>query len=545
MMKKNGTPSRRIAWSAVAAVMLILSAVSVSVPGAFAQQADPQAQQMKHYFQVLESVYQFVAQNYVDPADVKKLYEGAMKGMLEALGDPYSVYLDDATWKYLNDNTLVGKFGGIGVSIAKQTIPASAPADTPSYVEVFSVFDGTPGAKAGIKPGDLIVKIEGETTAPLTIDDVQSRIRGDPGTKVNLTLRRGQAEFDITVIRAVIEIPTVKSGLIPTPKGNIAYLRIIEFSPSTFGRVNDAIKSFNAAGYRAMVLDLRSNPGGLLESATNIANLFLDTGVIVSTKGRNPYENMTYTAKPSIAVPKDKPVVVLINKGSASAAEILAGALKDSKRAYLVGENSYGKGSVQQIVPVEDTGFKLTMARYYTPSDENIDKTGIPPDLVSKEPDLDEAATLALQKIADTAAIETWAKGHSNATVAERNAFAKQLNAAYPAISETLLRMLVRDELARTDNPPAYDLEFDTVLKDAMAVIDSPDYAARLAATKTVKELVEAKKAAALSSAAGAALPAASTTTSPGTQTTPAPTPSPTTPGAPGTAPTDPNAPKN
>ena len=495
-MIKGPFQKHKLAWSAILVVMALFSAVSISVPKAFAEGQASSDQDMRRYFQIIESAYQFIVQNYVDEVDAKKLYQGAMKGMMEALGDPYSVFLDDASWNYLNDTTVVGKFGGIGLSIAKQAIPAKAAPDTPSYVEVFSVFDGTPGFKAGFKPGDLITKIEDETTAPLVISEAQAKLRGEPGTKVTMTIRRGEAEFDVTVIRAVIEIPTVKSGLIPTAKGNVAYLRIMEFSPSTFPRVKDAIKTFDAGAYRAMVIDLRSNPGGLLQSATQIADLFLDSGVIVSTKGRSEYENSVVNARADLAVPKDKPIVVLINKGSASAAEILAGALKDQKRAYLVGENSYGKGSVQQIIPVDDTGFKLTMARYYTPSDENIDKTGIPPDLVSPDLELSEAATLALQALANEASIEAWAKANPAATVADRNAYAATLKAAYPALQESLLRRLVRDELARTSTPPAFDLEFDTMLADALKVLDSPDFPAKVAATKTVKELVADKKAA-------------------------------------------------
>ena len=497
MVKKSPSSNRRLTWSAVAVLMVLISAVSVSAPSAFAQTSDPQIQEMSRYFQILESAYQYILQNYVDPVEAKKLYEGAMKGMLEALGDPYSLYLDDKSLGYLNDRTIVGQFGGVGVSIAKQTLPAKAAPDTPSYVEIFSVFDGTPGYKAGFRPGDLIIKIEGESTAPLAIDEVQAKIRGQAGTKVNLTIRRGETEFEASLVRAVIEIPTVKSGLIPSQDGNIAYLRIMEFSPQTYPRVKEAIKSFDLAGYRAMIVDLRSNPGGLLNSAVQIADLFLDSGVIVSTKGRNPGENEVISATANLMVPKDKAVVVLINKGSASASEILAGALKDSKRAILVGDNTYGKGSVQQIIPVDETGFKLTMARYYTPSDENIDKTGIPPDVLSKDIELDDAQTLALQKLLDSGDLEAFAKAHPTAGLAERNAFATALAAEYGALPERWLQRLIRDELIRT-NPiqPAFDLEFDSVLGAAIKLIDSPDYKAQLAATKTVKELVAAMKAA-------------------------------------------------
>jgi len=509
MIEKKTQRSRRFTWSAVAVVMVFFSLVSISVPSAFAQQSDAQTQELNHYFQILESVYQFIVQNYVDEVDAKKLYEGAMKGMLDSLGDPYSAFLDEKTWEYLNDSTVVGKYGGIGLSIQKQALPEGSPSDAPAYIEVFSVFDGTPGSRAGFKPGDLIVKIEGESTAPLSVDEAKNRLRGDPGTKVNISVRRGEAEFDLAIVRAVVEMPVVSSALIPTAKGNIAYLRIIEFSPLTYPRVKDALKTFDAAGYRGMIVDLRSNPGGLLNSATQIADLFLDSGVIVSTKGRSPYENTVISAQSGVSVPRDKPVVVLINKGSASAAEILAGALKDTKRAWLVGENSYGKGSVQQIIPVDDTGFKLTMARYYTPSDENIDKTGIPPDQVSPDLYLDDAGTLAFQKLVTSGRIEAWAKAHPKATVAERNDFARVLFADYPKLPETLLRRLVRDELVKTENPPVYDLEFDTQLLDAIAALDAPDFAAKLATVKTVKELVAAKKAAEAVKAASPVAPAA------------------------------------
>jgi carboxyl-terminal processing protease len=506
MMKNTPPAKRRFAWSAVAAAMVLVSAISVSVPRAFAQGTDPQTQEMSRYYQLIEGAFQYVFKNYVDDVDAKKLYEGAMKGMLEALGDPYSLYLDEATLNYLNDRTIVGQFGGVGVSIAKQAISPKAAPDTPSYVEIFSVFDGTPGYKAGFRPGDLILKVEDESTAPLTIDEVQSKIRGEPGSKVRLTIRRGEAEFEVSLVRAVIEIPTVTSGLIPSQAGNIAYLRVMEFSPQTYSRVRDALKTFDASGYRAMIIDLRSNPGGLLQSAVQIADLFLDTGTIVSTKGRNPYENEIIKAKADLPISKDKPVVVLVNKGSASASEILAGALKDNRRALLVGENTYGKGSVQQVIPVGDTGIKLTMARYYTPSDENIDKTGIPVDLESKELVLDEAQSLELQKLADSEAIATWAKQNPKANVEERKAFAHKLAGSYPSLPESLLSRFVRDELIATEvSKPAYDLEFDTALVAAIKLIDAPDFQARLQSAKTVKELVEAKKAAAAAAPAAAA----------------------------------------
>ena len=518
MTQNNANPNRRptgrVAWVAVAAVMALLSISSIAAPQAFAEETDPESTEMLHYFQLMESTYQYILQNYVDKVEAKKLYEGAMKGMLDSLGDPYSAYLDSVEMNSWN-NTLVGKFGGIGLSIAKQRLPAGSGADAPAFIEIFSVFEDTPGWRAGFKSGDLIVKIAGESTDALTTDQAQGKLRGEPGTKVVLTIRRGEgADFDVTVTRAIIEIPTVKSALIPTASGKVAYLRILEFSPQTLAGVKEALRSFDQAGYKSMVIDVRSNPGGLLQSVVQIADLFLDKGTIVSTKGRTPYENQVFSANASLAVPKDKPIVMLIDRGSASSSEILAGALKDNKRAYLIGENSYGKGLVQQVIPLEEnTSFKLTQARYYTPSDENIDKAGIPPDLVAKDEDLTDAQMTSLQKLIDSGEVEKFGNQRPEATVAEQDAFAKKLGDSGYALPESILRRLVRQEIASKGKAPVYDLEFDTTLNAALKTLADPDFAAKLAGAKTVKELVEAKKASEAATkgatAAKAAVPAA------------------------------------
>jgi len=489
----------RLAWGAVAAAMVLFSTLSVSVPRAFAQGAAQGAareeQETRRYLQILNDAFRLVLQSYVDKPEPKTLYEGAMKGLFESLGDPYSVFLDEAMMSDMND-LAAGEFGGVGLVISKQLKDPKGADDQPLYVEVVSPIEDTPGWARGIQPGDLIVKIDGESTAPLLIDEAQKRIRGPEGTSVVLTFRRGGGkDFDVPFVRARVVLPVVKKALIPTPKGNVAYLRILEFTGLTVTKVQEALKEFDKAGYRAMVLDVRNNPGGLLDSAVQVADLFLDSGVIVSTKSRLAYENSVDRAKPGLGVPADKPVVLLMNKGSASAAEILAGALKDNKRAYLVGENSYGKGSVQQPFPIDSTGFKLTIARYYTPSDENIDKTGIPPDLESKEPELSEAEVAALGKLLDSGKIEAFAKAKPKANVAERNDFAVSLAKEY-SLSERVLRRLVHNELTRTTVAPAYNLEFDAPLAASIATLDRPDFAALLAATKTVKELVGAKKAA-------------------------------------------------
>jgi carboxyl-terminal processing protease len=495
-MSRTGN-EHRLAWSAVGTVVVLVSALALLAPQAVAQATDSAGSDAdaSRYMGRIEDTFRFVLQNYVDPVEAKKLYEGAMKGLFESLGDPYSVFLDENMLSDMTDIT-AGQFGGVGLYIGKQAKDPKKGEDEPRYIEIQSPIEDTPGAKYGLQSGDLITKINGESTVPLSAFEAQQKIRGPVGTEVVLSIRRGEGEFDAKLVRAIVEIPTVKSALIPTPAGKVGYLRIIEFTAATRAAFEAAIRSFDKEGYRALILDVRNDGGGLLQAVIQISDDLLDSGAIVSTKGRNPFENSMSRARPDLIVPKDKRVALLINKGSASASEILAGALKDNKRAYLVGENTYGKGSVQQIYPIDSTGYKMTTARYYTPSDENIDKTGIPPDLEVKEPVLTDAQSASLAKLLESGSVEAYAKAHPDATIAERNAFAASLAKEGYDLPERVLRILVKNQLGRTKPTPVYDLEFDTALNATLKLIDDPNYTKLLAGAKTVKELVEAKKAA-------------------------------------------------
>jgi carboxyl-terminal processing protease len=502
----------KFAWSAVGAAMVLVSALALMAPPAVAQAAGSAGSDAdaRRYIGELDDTFRFVLQNYVDQPDARKLYEGAMKGLFEALGDPYSVFLDENMLSDMTDITS-GQFGGVGLYIGKQAKDPKKADDEPRYIEIQSPIEDTPGAKYGLQSGDLIVKIDGETTAPMSAFDAQQKIRGPVGSAVVLSIRRGEGEFDASLVRAVVEIPTVKSALIPTPAGKVGYLRIIEFTAATRAAFEAAIRGFDKEGYRALILDVRNDGGGLLQAVIQISDDLLDSGTIVSTKGRNPFENSSSRAKPDLLVSKDKPILLLINKGSASASEILAGALKDNKRAYLVGENTYGKGSVQQIYPIDSTGYKMTTARYYTPSDENIDKTGIPPDLEVKDPELTDAQSAVLAKLFDSGKIEAFAKANPGAGVQARDAFAASLAKGGYDLPERVLRILVKNQLERSKPTAVYDLEFDTALNATLKLIDDPNYPRLLAEAKTVKELVEAKKAAdpSASAAASAAAKAA------------------------------------
>ncbi|MCX7775931.1 MAG: S41 family peptidase [Rectinemataceae bacterium] len=478
--------SRRSSSPAVVAallgVLILLTFASVSVPELQAQQTKtPDA---KQYSQMLQSIYAFILQNYVDEPDPALIYQGAIKGMLDALGDPYSTFLDEDMMSDLMTET-EGTYGGVGLYISKQRTAESP--DAPRYIEVVSPIEDTPAWKEGIKPGDLIIKIDGEDTAPLSTDKASAKIRGTPGTKVTLTFRRGSYEFEVTFTRSRIEIPAIKSAIIETAEGRTGYLRIIEWIPQTAQKVKAALTDMQARGVQRYIVDVRSNPGGLLSSVIDVSDLFIDKGVIVSTRGRVKNENTEYKAKSSTAIPVGNRVIVLINQGSASASEIFAGAMKDSRRALLLGEKTYGKGSVQQIFPLDKVGFKLTMARYYTPSGVNIDKTGIMPDIEVKELTLNDTQLASLQKLYESGEITRFLQRNPNPDKATREAFANTLAEQWklPAI---FISKIIRDEAMRTEQARIYDLEFDTQLLEAIRILHGETFDTMLQNAKTLAD---------------------------------------------------------
>lgn len=443
------------------------------------------------YMKKINSVFDFVQQNYVDEVDAKVLYEGALKGMLDALGDPYTLYLDSDYMRDLSDTT-TGSFGGVGLSISK---PIVSTIDKPAYVEVASPIEDSPGAKAGIQAGDYITAINGDPTVDMTMNDVLAVLRGPVGTPVTVSVLRGKnMRFDVKLIRALIEVPTAKYGMIENTK--VGYVRLIEFTPETGHRLQDAINLFEKNNYKGMIIDLRDNPGGLITSVVDVADKFIDKGVIVSTKSRLAYENSEYKAVPDKStVKKDIPIVILINKGSASASEILAGALKDYKLAYLVGENTYGKGSVQQVIPLSDTdGIKITMARYYTPSDVNIDKIGIAPDYEIKNlEEFTKAQEEIYVKMIESKIIDKTVEQNPKMNENQIAQKAKEINARYD-IGERLIRRLLRNQVLRTSSTPLYDLDYDIQLNKAIEIVTSPNFNTMMKKTKTLKQIETEKQ---------------------------------------------------
>ncbi|HZS84924.1 MAG TPA: S41 family peptidase [Stellaceae bacterium] len=321
---------------------------------------------------LIQDVLQRVKQSYVEPVNTDKFVTNALKGALTGL-DPHSDYMDEKEYRQMQSDTR-GEFGGLGMEL---TMADGVP-------KVVSPIDDTPAARAGIRAGDLILKITGQPTDNMNLAEVVERLRGPAGTSIELTIvRNGRSPFDITLTRAVIHVVSVKSKLEPN---RIGYARISTFTEQTQDELTDAIGRMQreAGGHLAgLVLDLRNDPGGLLDAAVDVAGDFLDGGTIVSTRGRESEDDEVYTAPADGDRIRGTPMVVLINGASASASEIVAGALQDDHRATVMGTGSFGKGSVQTIIPLHGRGaLRLTTARYYTPSGRSIQDHGILPDIV-------------------------------------------------------------------------------------------------------------------------------------------------------------------
>ena len=320
-------------------------------------------------------VLENIKKEYVDDVDQAEVMDSAINGVLQSL-DPYSAYMSPELFKEMQTDTR-GEFGGLGIEIGMEA----------GVVKVISPIDDTPAEKAGIKAGDYIVKIGKDQVQGKSLMEAVKLMRGPVGTTIDLTIRRKNVkkplEFKIT--RKIIQVQSVSSEIISKRK-NIGYIRLKSFNENSDNQFLKSIKKFeknsNIKGY---VIDLRNNPGGLLTQAINITDFFLDDGEIVSTKGRKISETRKFFARRGDEV-NGKPVIVMINNGSASASEIFAGALKDHKRAIILGENSYGKGSVQSIIPLRNGGgMRFTISKYYLPSGKSISEVGVTPDIVVEE----------------------------------------------------------------------------------------------------------------------------------------------------------------
>lgn len=382
---------RRLIYGLVTALLalnLILGARIYMASAHAAEQKDSAYSNLELFANVLEKV----RNEYVDGTNITyhDLVYSAIRGMVGSL-DPHSEFLDPNDYEELQDDT-EGQFGGLGLVVEMKD----------GYVTVISPMDNSPGFRAGIRPGDRITKINGKSDATITLDDTVKLLRGDPGTKVTLTIERPSTGMvkDFTLKRAVIVEDMVKDingeEDFPVDANKIGYVRIAEFGDNTGDELESALRKLKAHGMKALILDLRGNPGGLLDEAVDVCQKFLPRGqLVVSTEGRDPAEDSVLRAEGHGDELKGEPIVVLVNVGSASAAEIVTGCLQDLHRAVVLGEKTFGKGSVQSIFPLDDgSALKLTTAKYYTPSHRVIHEHGITPDIYVPMTDEEEAALI-------------------------------------------------------------------------------------------------------------------------------------------------------
>ncbi len=321
---------------------------------------------------IFGEVLEKIKKDYVDEVDQSKIMDSAINGVLQSL-DPYSAYMSPELFEEMQTDTR-GEFGGLGIEIGMES----------GVVKVIAPIDDTPASKAGIKAGDYIIKIGEKQVQGKSLMEAVKLMRGPVGTSIDLTVRRKNVKkpLEFTITRKIIEIKSVNSEVLGLNE-DLGYIRLKSFNENSDKQFLKIIKSFEKKNsINGYILDLRNNPGGLLTQAINITDFFLDDGEIVSTKGRKASETRKFFARKGDEV-KGKPIIVLINNGSASASEIFAGALKDHKRAIILGENSYGKGSVQSIIPLRNGGgMRLTISKYYLPSGNSISEVGVTPDIV-------------------------------------------------------------------------------------------------------------------------------------------------------------------
>ncbi|MBP2315178.1 S41 family peptidase [Azospirillum soli] len=357
---------RIVKRAATAAALVFLGAGVATVTA----QSNNNSSETYRQLNLFGDVFERVRAEYVEQTTDEQLIEAAINGMLTSL-DPHSSYLNRKSFQDMQVQTR-GEFGGLGIEVTMEN----------GLIKVVSPIDDTPAFRAGLQPGDLIVQLNGEAVMGLSLNEAVEKMRGPVGSDIKVTVRRGEAgePFEVTLTRAVIKVQSVRYRT----EGDIGYVRVTSFNEQTQQGLEKAITSIQQQlgdKLKGFVLDLRNNPGGLLDQAVSVSDTFLDKGEIVSTRGRKAEEGTRYNAKPGDMI-KGLPMVVLINGGSASASEIVAGALQDHKRAIVLGTQTFGKGSVQTIIPLPGHGaMRLTTARYYTPSGRSIQALGVTPDI--------------------------------------------------------------------------------------------------------------------------------------------------------------------
>lgn len=396
----------------------------------------------------LITAYRAIQNEYIEKVEPSQLMEGAIKGMIESLEDPYSHWMDEEIYNEMKQEK-EGEFGGVGIQITIED----------NFLTIISPLEGSPASKAGLEPKDRIIKIDGESAEKITLTEAMKKLRGEPGTEVKMTIQRREEEnpLEFTITRAIIKFPNIKEE---TLKENIGYIKIVGFTnENTAEDLRKALIKLKTIQIEALILDLRYNPGGLLTQAVEVADEFLSSGVIVSIKGRDSSQNQVYSAHQQGEGEKI-PLIILINQGSASASEIVASAIKENKRGILLGEKTFGKGTVQAIIPINKEGaMTLTTAKYYTPSEISIEGEGIEPDIKVEAFKLTEEEKEILVKLKESKLIEEFLIQYPYWEQVDLTSLRSELEKEEITIEKELLQRFLRQEDKNKDNDILNDLQ--------------------------------------------------------------------------------------
>lgn len=445
IFKKYGS---RNSIGLIAGIMLVVFGTWGQIQGTANDELSEPALQ-----ELFNTVYYHVKNDYVETESSEKLMFGAIRGMLEALEDPHTRFMTPDQFKELQVETR-GNFGGLGIEISMRD----------NILTVVSPIEGTPAMRVGLKPGDKIVEIDKESTRGMSLMEAVKKMRGTPGTSVNISVARtGEDEllyFDI--VREIIKIQVVSNEIL---EDKIGYVKLKQFSQSAARDLAAIIENYKKKKVKGLILDLRWNPGGLLDAAHKIGNFFISDGVIVSTRGRKPELDRVFAANKSETIAPDLPVIVLVNEGSASASEIVTGAIKDHKRGIVIGEKTFGKGSVQNVIPLRhNTAIALTIQKYYTPSGTSIHKKGIKPDIEVKVPEFTKTDRRNFKTLREKKILQQYADKNPGYDKANVQKFMEHVKAKHLELSEYAATMALRDEYYKTRKRPLVDLATDSQL---------------------------------------------------------------------------------
>jgi len=402
----------------------------------------------------LIAAYRAIQNEYIEKVEPSQLMEGAIKGMIESLEDPYSHWMDEEIYNEMKQEK-EGEFGGVGIQITIED----------NFLTIISPLEGSPASKTGLEPKDKIIKIDGESAEKITLTEAMRKLRGEPGTEVKMTIQRREEEnpLEFTITRAIIKFPNVKEK---TLKENIGYIKIVGFTnENTAQDLRKALIRLKTMHIETLILDLRYNPGGLLTQAIEVADEFLSSGVIVSIKGRDSSRNQVYSAHQQGEGEK-LPLLILINQGSASASEIVASAIKENKRGTLLGEKTFGKGTVQTIIPINKEGaIALTTAKYYTPSKISIEGEGIEPDIKIESFKPTEEEREILVKLKESKLVEEFLIQYPYWEQANLTSLRNELEKEGIIVEKELLQRFLRQEDKNKDNDILNDLQLLEAIK--------------------------------------------------------------------------------